>query len=116
MQHRTGGLGGNSNNNGKSLRALVNNLSRKAGANKQKIAEEIQKVGKVKVSAHIFTFRELAVATDNFNPDCLIGEGGFGRVYKGYIENLDQVAVKRLDRNGTQGSREFFSEMGIKGF
>ncbi|MBA0633926.1 hypothetical protein Godav_025421 [Gossypium davidsonii] len=112
VQHRTGGLGGNINNNGKSLRSLVNNLSRKAGANKQKIAEEIQKVGKVKVSAHIFTFRELVVATDNFNPDCLIGEGGFGRVYKGYIENLDQiVAVKRLDRNGTQGSREFFSEV-----
>jgi hypothetical protein len=35
----------------------------------------------------IFTFRELAVATKNFRRDCLLGEGGFGRVYKGCMEN-----------------------------
>ncbi|KAE8673466.1 Serine/threonine-protein kinase PBS1 [Hibiscus syriacus] len=90
-----------SNNNGKSLRSLLSNLSGKTGNGNQKIAKEIQKVGKAKVSAHIFTFRELVVATDNFNPSCLIGEGGFGRI----------VAVKQLDRNGLQGSREFFSEV-----
>ncbi|KAE8664471.1 Serine/threonine-protein kinase PBS1 [Hibiscus syriacus] len=120
VQHRSGslketayGIGGNDNDsNGKSLRSLANNLSAKTGSGKQKIAEEIQKVGKAQVSAHIFTFRELAVATDNFNPDCLIGEGGFGRVYKGYIENIDRiVAVKQLDKNGKQGSREFLSEV-----
>ncbi|GMI93321.1 PBS1-Like 23 [Hibiscus trionum] len=115
VKHRTGSVKESVygyNNNGKSLRSLFNNLSSKRGRGKQKIAEEIQQVGKAKVSAHIFTFRELVVATDNFNPDCLIGEGGFGRVYKGYIENIDKiVAVKQLDRNGMQGSREFFSEV-----
>jgi hypothetical protein len=35
----------------------------------------------------IFTFQELAVATENFRRDCLLGEGGFGRVYKGHMEN-----------------------------
>lgn len=34
-----------------------------------------------------FTFRELATATNNFHPDCIVGEGGFGRVYKGQLED-----------------------------
>lgn len=34
-----------------------------------------------------FTFRELATATNNFRSDRLLGEGGFGRVYKGQLEN-----------------------------
>ncbi|OMO64870.1 hypothetical protein COLO4_31745 [Corchorus olitorius] len=111
FKERTNALGGN-NNNRRSLRSFMRNLSTKTVSSKQKIAEEIQKVGKAKYSARIFTFPELVIATDNFNPDCLIGEGGFGRVYKGYIESIDQVvAVKQLDRNGTQGSREFFSEV-----
>ncbi|KAJ6737948.1 hypothetical protein OIU74_003001 [Salix koriyanagi] len=60
----------------------------------------------------VFTFRELAVATSNFNHHFLVGEGGFGRVYKGYIDSVDQmVAVKKLDRKGLQGNREFFSEV-----
>lgn len=41
-----------------------------------------------------FTFRELATATKNFRPDYLLGEGGFGRVYKGSLENSGQVKSK----------------------
>ncbi|KAF9605377.1 hypothetical protein IFM89_016954 [Coptis chinensis] len=63
-------------------------------------------------SAQTFTFEELAAATKNFRPDCLLGEGGFGRVYKGHLESTDQVvAVKQLDRNGLQGNREFLVEV-----
>lgn len=61
--------------------------------------------------AKIFTFRELAVATKNFRKDCLLGEGGFGRVYKGQMENGQVIAVKQLDRNGLQGNREFLVEV-----
>ncbi|KAM0893039.1 hypothetical protein ACQ4PT_025367 [Festuca glaucescens] len=61
--------------------------------------------------AKIFTFRELAVATKNFRKDCLLGEGGFGRVYKGHMENGQVIAVKQLDRNGFQGNREFLVEV-----
>ncbi|GAB2266191.1 Serine/threonine-protein kinase pbl27 [Dionaea muscipula] len=64
------------------------------------------------IAAQTFTFRELAVATKNFRQECLLGEGGFGRVYKGRLESTGQVvAVKQLDRNGLQGNREFLVEV-----
>ncbi|GAV63724.1 Pkinase domain-containing protein [Cephalotus follicularis] len=64
------------------------------------------------IAAHTFTFRELASATKNFRADCLLGEGGFGRVYKGRLESTNQVvAIKQLDRNGLQGNREFLVEV-----
>ncbi|KAJ8899275.1 hypothetical protein K2173_018249 [Erythroxylum novogranatense] len=64
------------------------------------------------IAAQTFTFRELATATRNFRHECLIGEGGFGRVYKGKLEKTGQVvAVKQLDRNGLQGNREFLVEV-----
>ncbi|KAG9446388.1 hypothetical protein H6P81_012516 [Aristolochia fimbriata] len=66
----------------------------------------------VNIAAQTFTFRELAAATKNFRPECLLGEGGFGRVYKGRLESTNQVvAVKQLDRNGLQGNREFLVEV-----
>ncbi|KAG6518094.1 hypothetical protein ZIOFF_021496 [Zingiber officinale] len=65
----------------------------------------------VHIGAQTFTFRELAAATENFRQDCLLGEGGFGRVYKGRLETGQVVAVKQLDRNGLQGNREFLVEV-----
>nr|GMD77555.1 serine/threonine-protein kinase PBS1 [Ipomoea batatas] len=65
----------------------------------------------VQIAAHTFTFRELAAATSNFRPESFIGEGGFGRVYKGRLANGQAVAVKQLDRNGLQGNREFLVEV-----
>ncbi|KAL6516242.1 putative serine/threonine-protein kinase pbl26 [Orobanche gracilis] len=64
------------------------------------------------IAAQTFTFRELATATKNFRQEYLLGEGGFGRVYKGRLEKSEQmVAVKQLDRNGMQGNREFLVEV-----
>ncbi|XP_058771075.1 probable serine/threonine-protein kinase PBL7 [Vicia villosa] len=64
------------------------------------------------IAAQTFPFRELAVATRNFRAECLLGEGGFGRVYKGHLESVNQtVAIKQLDRNGLQGNREFLVEV-----
>lgn len=45
----------------------------------------------VNISAQTFTFRELAAATRNFRSECFLGEGGFGRVYKGRLESTGQV-------------------------
>ncbi|KAI3912421.1 hypothetical protein MKW92_042038 [Papaver armeniacum] len=58
-----------------------------------------------------YTFRELATATRNFKEVNLIGEGGFGRVYKGRLETGQIVAVKQLDQNGIQGNQEFIVEV-----
>ncbi|CAL1354289.1 unnamed protein product [Linum trigynum] len=87
------------------------NLSFKSDSSRRRyITEEIKKIGKGNISAKIFSFRELTVATQNFTLENLIGEGGFGRVYKGQLEDKD-VAVKQLDRNGFQGNREFLVEV-----
>ncbi|XP_071727208.1 probable serine/threonine-protein kinase PBL23 [Rutidosis leptorrhynchoides] len=75
------------------------------------ITDEIAKYGKQNISSQFFTYEELSAATNNFNYNSLIGEGGFGRVYKGHIATKDtDVAVKKLDRNGYQGNREFLVE------
>ncbi|XP_051121179.1 probable serine/threonine-protein kinase PBL25 [Andrographis paniculata] len=60
-----------------------------------------------------FTFRELAMATRNFRQECLLGEGGFGRIFKGTLkENGQIVAVRQLDRNGMQqGGHDFILEV-----
>lgn len=62
------------------------------GSSRQKyITDEIKKYGNVKTSGKIFKFKELIAATDNFSMECMIGEGGFGRVYKGFLTSLNQV-------------------------
>ncbi|XP_029128093.1 serine/threonine-protein kinase PBS1 isoform X2 [Cajanus cajan] len=74
--------------------------------------EVAPKDGHVQIAAQTFTFRELAAATKNFRAESFVGEGGFGRVYKGRLETTAQiVAVKQLDKNGLQGNREFLVEV-----
>ena len=64
-----------------------------------------------------FTFNKLKNATRNFRPDSLLGEGGFGFVYKGWIDEHTLtaskpgsgmvVAVKKLKPEGLQGHKEW---------
>jgi serine/threonine protein kinase len=58
-----------------------------------------------------FTFAELERATDNFRPENIVGEGGFGRVYQGVLDNGCDVAVKVLTRDDQEGGREFVAEV-----
>ncbi|XP_022960613.1 probable serine/threonine-protein kinase PBL25 [Cucurbita moschata] len=64
-----------------------------------------------KIDAQSFTFRELATATKNFRQECLLGEGGFGKVFKATLQSGQVVAVKQLDRNGLQGNKDFLGEV-----
>ncbi|KAL2496254.1 G-type lectin S-receptor-like serine/threonine-protein kinase [Forsythia ovata] len=50
-------------------------------------------------------------ATDNFSINNKLGEGGFGPVYKGLLEDGQEIAVKRLSRNSFQGLDEFKNEV-----
>ncbi|KAM0822012.1 hypothetical protein ACQ4PT_071789 [Festuca glaucescens] len=57
------------------------------------------------------SFEEIVAATDNFSLSNLLGQGGFGKVYKGLLHGDKEVAVKRLSRGSGQGAREFRNEV-----
>nr|XP_043632468.1 receptor-like cytoplasmic kinase 176 isoform X3 [Erigeron canadensis] len=68
-----------------------------------------------------FTFNVLKTSTRNFRPDSVLGEGGFGLVFKGWIDEQSFVAakpgtgtviaVKRLNQEGIQGHQEWLTEI-----
>lgn len=60
-----------------------------------------------------FTYEELVEATNGFSAQNLLGEGGFGSVYKGRLPDDREVAVKQLKIGGGQGEREFRAEVEI---
>jgi len=72
-----------------------------------------------------FTFSELKGSTRNFRPDSLLGEGGFGSVFKGWMDERTLapvkpgtgmiVAVKKLKLDSFQGHREWLAEVNYLG-
>ncbi|XP_047324473.1 probable serine/threonine-protein kinase PBL3 [Impatiens glandulifera] len=75
--------------------------------------------------AKAFSYNELRNATRNFRPDSLLGEGGFGYVFKGWIDEQlltasrpgsgIVVAVKKLKPEGFQGHKEWLTEVNYLG-
>ncbi|KAL0349240.1 UNVERIFIED_CONTAM: Receptor-like cytoplasmic kinase [Sesamum angustifolium] len=72
-----------------------------------------------------FGFNDLRIATRNFRPDSVLGEGGFGCVFKGWIDEHTfkaakpgtgmVIAVKRLNQEGFQGHKEWLTEINYLG-
>ncbi|KAH0854019.1 hypothetical protein HID58_092675 [Brassica napus] len=61
-----------------------------------------------------FTLKQIKRATNNFDPENKIGEGGFGPVYKvGVLGDGTTIAVKQLSSKSKQGNREFVTEIGM---
>ncbi|XP_058183498.1 cysteine-rich receptor-like protein kinase 43 [Rhododendron vialii] len=57
-----------------------------------------------------FPFETLVSATKNFHPNHKLGEGGFGPVFKGKLEDGREIAVKKLSQSSRQGKKEFTNE------
>nr|POE82531.1 putative serine/threonine-protein kinase pix13 [Quercus suber] len=74
-------------------------------------------------SLRIFSLTELKVATKNFRPDTILGEGGFGQIFKGWLKDKGQsksgnrmvIAVKKLHSESLQGFQEWQSEVNFLG-
>ncbi|KAL2322530.1 hypothetical protein Fmac_026909 [Flemingia macrophylla] len=60
---------------------------------------------------HWFTLRDLELATSRFSPDNVIGEGGYGVVYRGRLINGSEVAAKKILNNLGQAEKEFRVEV-----
>ncbi|KAJ9549399.1 hypothetical protein OSB04_021942 [Centaurea solstitialis] len=60
---------------------------------------------------HWFTLRDLELATRRFSNENVVGEGGYGIVYKGTLINGTVVAVKKLLNNLGQAEKEFRGEV-----
>ncbi|XP_021813786.1 receptor-like cytoplasmic kinase 176 isoform X2 [Prunus avium] len=68
-----------------------------------------------------FGFNELKTATRNFRPDNMVGEGSFGSVFKGWIDENSltdakpgtgmAIAVKRPNQEGLHGQKEWLAEV-----
>ncbi|XP_062014550.1 cysteine-rich receptor-like protein kinase 15 [Rosa rugosa] len=58
-----------------------------------------------------FSIASIKVATHNFSEENMIGQGGFGPVYKGKLVTGQEVAVKSLSSSSLQGDKEFKNEL-----
>lgn len=63
------------------------------------------------LSVKTFSFESLEKATERFSSKRVLGEGGFGRVYHGILEDGTEVAVKLLTKENQNGDREFIAEV-----
>ncbi|CAJ2647352.1 unnamed protein product [Trifolium pratense] len=104
------------------LVAASHELTKTAGLTKKlariRSAEECIDIGSIptKPSWRNFDYAELAAATNDFNPDNLVGKGGHAEVYKGKLSNGQVVAVKRLmndDKEFADRAGDFLTELGI---
>jgi hypothetical protein len=75
------------------------------------------------INLKCFTINEIRTATRNFRPDSMVGEGGFGSVFKGWIDEHTLaptkpgtgfvIAVKRLNQESSQGHSEWLVSVAL---
>ncbi|MBA0705539.1 hypothetical protein Golax_017730, partial [Gossypium laxum] len=72
---------------------------------------DLSEHGKEDLELPAFDFATVAMATNNFSSNNILGQGGFGPVYKGTLIEGQEIAVKRLSKNSGQGLEEFKNEV-----
>ncbi|XP_058219690.1 probable LRR receptor-like serine/threonine-protein kinase At1g56140 isoform X1 [Rhododendron vialii] len=75
---------------------------------RQNVDEELQGMD---ARPYTFGYAELKAATEDFNPANKLGEGGFGPVFKGTLNDGRVIAVKQLSVASHQGKSQFFAEI-----
>ncbi|CAI8593038.1 unnamed protein product [Vicia faba] len=75
------------------------------------LKNQIDKKENEDIDIPIYDLSTIVNATNNFSIDNKLGQGGFGPVYKGKLENGQDIAVKRLSNTSEQGPKEFINEV-----
>ncbi|XP_060670412.1 probable LRR receptor-like serine/threonine-protein kinase At1g56130 isoform X1 [Ziziphus jujuba] len=78
---------------------------------KKSHAENIEELSGIDVKPFTFSYEELKTATDDFNSVNKLGEGGFGPVYKGKLDDGRVIAAKQLSVTSHQGKNQFVTEI-----
>ncbi|XP_042466002.1 G-type lectin S-receptor-like serine/threonine-protein kinase B120 [Zingiber officinale] len=60
-----------------------------------------------------YDLHTIKIATNDFSKENKLGEGGFGAVYKGQLDDGQKIAVKKLSRYSSQGPNEFLNELSV---
>ncbi|KAM0872972.1 hypothetical protein ACQ4PT_038413 [Festuca glaucescens] len=78
---------------------------------RRKLSLEQEELYNIVGRPNVLTYSELRSATENFSSNNLLGQGGYGSVYKGKLTDGRFVAVKQLSEGSHQGKKEFAAEI-----
>ncbi|KAJ6966638.1 G-type lectin S-receptor-like serine/threonine-protein kinase [Populus alba x Populus x berolinensis] len=89
---------------------IFKRMAKLIGGNREE-NDQIHSGPKEELELPLFQFTTIAKATNGFSLNNKIGEGGFGPVYKGTLEDGQEIAAKTLSRSSGQGLNEFKNEV-----
>ncbi|KAH8948912.1 hypothetical protein BDL97_10G002400 [Sphagnum fallax] len=70
-----------------------------------------EEFAKQDVQPTLYAYNDIKIATQDFHPDMKIGQGSFGVVYKGILQDGSEIAVKHILTNSQQSIDEFLNEV-----